>query len=596
MKPLVSSLLVLLLPFLAGCGSPKISPTLLEISEAAERRSPQEAAAMLDSLDPNSLSENDLYFCDILKIRIADKASTADGGIHALLDADTIIHPLMDYVEKNPDCGFYPEALFHAARLFSAHGDTYRALITSQRALKAIGRDSTDRALRSRILSHTGTLLFSLGNNSSAEKYFSEALLLDSIRSDSLALIDDRRNLGALHIADRHYQMARKELERGREIASEVSPADTSMIDIYLAEVDFHTFENGRGRRRIRDAVRNVPQRYLNMALAEAALIYYSLSISDTAAMYAMHLAWREEPSNLKIGSGLLMGKDLRKFVPSDSSSRNYSRYQDWIGDLIEPFGREGRSKGHMQTSMFNYTVHDRLRKKAEKKTEIYGQIALAAAIADLIFLSFFLITKSRKKQVLLELHEAIDKVNALNLKISEMQAPEVVDQEEGNPEGVRTAETHPDDTGNAKDEAGVLIERYKATLLARYKDATPADTDYTVPESIIRSEAYKNLRKMIKAGKPVNVDSKLWKQLDKAVCKAFPDFKRNFTYLTGKRMTLTDYHTALLIKCGITPAEMAIVLSIVVSSVSSRRSAISERIFGRNVGAATIDAIILSL
>lgn len=596
---------LLLAAIFLSCGSRTISPLLLEIGEVAQSRDPLRAGAMLDSVDLSSLPENDLFFSDLLRLRIADKAETLGLEGYSLMDADTLIQPLLEYVEKKPDCGFYPEALYYAGRIYSVIGDSYRALPIFRKALKAVGKDSIDAPLQRKILSSAGALLQSVGRSDKAIDYFIEALRLDSILSDSLSMMADRKSLGYVYLRDKSYHLAKREFETARELAAKVSPTDTSAMDIYLSEIYYHTADRKEAIRRIRSALINIPAPYLNMALAEAALLYHSYGYSDTAAMYAVQLAWREEPSNLKIGASLLLSPDILKHVPADTLKRNFNRYSDWINSNLKIFSRETHRKKLMQTSLFNYSVHDRLREQAEKESAFYGYIAFGAGILALLFLVFFLITKSKKKQILLNLHESIEKVNSLNLRIDEFtnqgntregkdHSPDTSNPD--TPEDVILLSQAPEPHLDNKEKERILIEKLKADLLSRFSDVMPGQVDYVIPKSLVKSDAYNALRRQIKSEKPPGQDSKIWKQLDKAVCKSFPDFKRNFTYLTGKGMTLTDYHTALLIKCALTPSEMAIMLSIEVSSVSSRRSYISKRIYGRNVGSATIDAIIRSL
>lgn len=84
------------------------------------------------------------------------------------------------------------------------------------------------------------------------------------------------------------------------------------------------------------------------------------------------------------------------------------------------------------------------------------------------------------------------------------------------------------------------------------------------------------------------------WKQLSEKVNETYPNFKAKVYELC--KMSIADYRLCLLIKIGISPSAMAQILSKTSSGITSARSKLYKRAFGRNGGAADWDAVILSL
>lgn len=223
---------------------------------------------------------------------------------------------------------------------------------------------------------------------------------------------------------------------------------------------------------------------------------------------------------------------------------------------------------------------------EAERRALIYGWIAIGAILMVMIGAAVILWQRVERKKLLLNLRDAIDDIEELRMKMNDI-GPH-------NPMIVRTA---PESTKISDvNREIILIEKFKSDLLSKFGDVSQNKESYDCPETLMRSEAYKNLMKVIESKKTLPPHDRLWKQLDKAVSKSCPEFKQRLKYLLGEKMKSSDHHTILLIKCGVSPAEMATLFSITVSSVGSRRIAISERIYGKNVGAAVIDAIIRSL
>jgi hypothetical protein len=114
-----------------------------------------------------------------------------------------------------------------------------------------------------------------------------------------------------------------------------------------------------------------------------------------------------------------------------------------------------------------------------------------------------------------------------------------------------------------------------------------------TVDSAIICSAAYAELRNLIDSEKNIKEDDELWGKLEATVLGCAPNFKTNLQLLTGGKLSRSDYRTALLIRCGITPSEMAILLGRSKGTISSRRESLCYKVFDEKLGTKAIDSII---
>lgn len=84
-----------------------------------------------------------------------------------------------------------------------------------------------------------------------------------------------------------------------------------------------------------------------------------------------------------------------------------------------------------------------------------------------------------------------------------------------------------------------------------------------------------------------------LWRKLEESVIDSSREFKYRLNLLTGGKIKTQDYHVALLIKCGISPTNISILIGRAKGTVSYRREALCEKVFGEKYGVKVIDDVI---
>lgn len=197
---------------------------------------------------------------------------------------------------------------------------------------------------------------------------------------------------------------------------------------------------------------------------------------------------------------------------------------------------------------------------------------------------------KYKNSKNLLQLHEALDDLAKLRIKLKEK------DQQKGI--CTDSQQQSPDKTNTEIDEAKTLIHETQQELVARYKNDLLSlqqnnKSKKEISPKILNSEAYAKLQDHISKEKFLSESNPLWNQLEKAVISSSGNFKYNLQLLTGGNIKIIDYHLSLLIKCGVTPTQMTILVGKTKGGISYRREELCRKCFGSNLGAKVIDDII---
>ena len=99
-------------------------------------------------------------------------------------------------------------------------------------------------------------------------------------------------------------------------------------------------------------------------------------------------------------------------------------------------------------------------------------------------------------------------------------------------------------------------------------------------------------LQERIEKCKIIQDSDQLWDETEKVVTLCSPDFRKKLNLLTSGHLTVIDYHTALLLKCGIKPSQMAILVGRSQGTIVSRRETLGRKILGEKMGLAIVETL----
>ncbi|MDE6555958.1 MAG: tetratricopeptide repeat protein, partial [Duncaniella sp.] len=547
-------LLPLLLILIAGCSSGSRPDPRLERAAALAADSPRKALAILDSVCRDSLSPSDRHRYNFLKVKASDKA---------FIDhtSDSLILAVLSYADTHRDIIPYGEVLYYGGRVYSDLGDYPTALSYFHKALEEFPPSTPNQVQRATILSQTGRLLNVLRLYEPAIENILEAIEIDSVIGDSV------REVINLHLLAHTYTYSGK-YENASEVFktafSKSRNMDSRVRNRLLPTLAYNHYRQGdidSAHHYLSLALANVDTLSLTTTLAYAATIYKELGMRDSAYYFADKLIHLPNSLNRSDGYFLLLSPDLFPMVPNDSVAAYIHAHKV---ELERIFDENANQLAIIQQAQYNYSLHERRRNEADHQKQLYLKWLSFSIIVILFLFAIFSTQRYKYWRSKIQLREALDNIENLKIKLAES-----------------LASTENDDEEAAADENSVVLlrENLRKQFLTLHDNHDRVSLQLS--PDISASEAYKELLKKIGDGSILPDSDGLWTELEKVVLRSFPSFRENLSLLSDARITESDYHTALLIKCHISPSQMAILFGRSKGTIVSRRDTLSIKLFG---------------
>lgn len=223
---------------------------------------------------------------------------------------------------------------------------------------------------------------------------------------------------------------------------------------------------------------------------------------------------------------------------------------------------------------------------KAEAANEKLSMWLIVTLSVVLILSVCVIYLKSSNKSQMRRLHEAINSLNTLRQALDD-PGPANIGFSDGRHK-----------TGPETDTSPVQGHRSVHNLRVQMRDELMSSCNRNgglppVPAGILESDAYEKVLRNIKQSKTITENDSLWEELEKVVLQSSPDFKYSLYLLTGGKLKASDFHLALLIKCGISPTHISILVGRAKTTISYRREALGQKIFDQKLRTGAIDGII---
>lgn len=558
----ISALLVLLA---SGCSDNAHDPRLTEIAQTVSDN-PEEAISALDSINKKDLSSSDRHYYDLLDIKAHDKAYIDH-------TSDSLILDVIDYYSSHSDSPEYIESLYYGGRVYHDLGDYPTALKYYQKTLDCLDNSSENDELRSRINTQTGMVLKRLRLYEEAVPYVNEALDFFMAKKDSLNIVYSMQLLGSIYMDWRQSDKAASILIRSMDYAKNLPESFAARSRMFLAVVKEDKDDIQAALNLVRDTPEQVDTISRDAALSSAAYIYLNAGIPDTAFMYAHELIRNKYPLNQKAGYRIMLTTDFRHLLHPDTLAQYLDEYQNI---LEEYYSENSKELALMQESLYNYQMHERESREARKSNDRLRHAVLGFIFLVIVLAFVVLYQKYRNTSYIVKLHTALDNLEILK-------------------KDIKAREGHADDTGCGPNTSGqpdtdsenTLRERLRIELMALYEKSGEAE----VPESILNSEVYLNIRSLLDNKKPMS--GTLWDELEREVLKVSPNFINNLKVLTDDRLSEGDIHIALLIKCGFRLSELTVLLARSNGAIISRRDKLCVKILDKKLEVKVINGII---
>lgn len=541
---------------------------------------PKEALARLDSIDAEQLSDGDRVFYDFLTVKGQDKADVP-------LTKDSLITIVLAATEHDTHADYYPEVQYYGGRVYSEMGDYPKALRHFQNALDKLPPETDQIILRRNVLNQMARLLDDLRLYKEAIPLVEQTLEINRRLNRPEDIVHDLHLLGFICMRVDEYKKAERYFREAVKDSKNLSTTFRAKSQMLLAAAKYRLGDVDSALKLIRHTPDSVHPFTRCFALTYAADIYLNKGILDTAYAYAHELIYGDDRDNEATGYDVMLSPKMKSRISIDERENYIHGYSKHLYNLLN---QNENMQALIQQSYYNYQQHDRDRQAAEesdrKKSFIIFGILIIAVFTGLVAAIWVLRIRNRNKARIIELHEAIDNIEKLKKELqrqNKLLAANDAPVEQNTP----PAETN---EPSSADKQQILRERLKNELFSLYenaKDGTP------VSPVILRSKAYAALQEMIARKTNIQESDPLWNELEKAVLESSPRFKENLDLLTSGKTTLYDWHTALLIKCGVQPLQMAMLFNRAKGTIVSRRDSLCKKMFDKKMGTKMTDAII---
>lgn len=254
-----------------------------------------------------------------------------------------------------------------------------------------------------------------------------------------------------------------------------------------------------------------------------------------------------------------MFSPELRKIVPSDTLLKYIPMYKEMIEQYLD---NHEAQQTMIQNANYNYQLHVREREKSEKRANDTKFFLVLALVLISVLISVILAMRLRQLKQQIQLRKYIDVIE--NLKADRQDEHLSINQEE-------------------------LKKKFLEDLEKIEKEEKPQ-----VSEKILDSDEYRMLRQLIEENRIINEDG--MRRIEELVDRVSHQFKTRLQILTNGKMRRPDLEIALLIRCGVTTSEMAIILGLMKNSISSRRSTLAKKILGLDNKTRLLDKLILKI
>lgn len=578
MKNYISILLLSLVCFV-GCMRHRHDPRLVTVAGIVADK-PKEALARLDSIDAEQLSDDDRVFYDFLTVKGQDKADVP-------LTKDSLITIVLAATEHDTHADYYPEVQYYGGRVYSEMGDYPKALRHFQNALDKLPPETDQIILRRNVLNQMARLLDDLRLYKEAIPLVEQTLEINRRLNRPEDIVHDLHLLGFICMRVDEYKRAERYFREAVKDSKNLSTTFRAKSQMLLAAAKYKLGDLDSALLLTRHSLDSVHPFTRSLALSYAVDFYLDKGILDTAYAYAHELIYGDDRDNEATGYDVMLSPKMKSRISLEERERYIHGYNEYLKGF---FNQNENMQALLQQTYYNYQLHDRDRKAAEesdkKKSYIIFGILIVIVFVGLVVTIWVLRIKDKNKARIIELHEAIDNIEKLKKEL-QRQNKLLVANDASAEQNTPSAETN---APSSADKQQILRERLKNELFSLYENAKD---DTPVSPVILRSKAYAALQEMIVRKTNIQENDPLWNELEKAVLESSPRFKENLNLLTSGKTTLYDWHTALLIKCGVQPLQMAVLFNRAKGTIVSRRDSLCMKMLDKKMGTKATDAII---
>lgn len=559
---------ILLLMCICACTN-KPYPQSLRVADSLIHNNPDSAVILLEELKRSMAFEpqaTQMYY-QLLTIKAKDKA-------YITHTSDSLIKTVVKYYEERKDRERLPETYYYAGRVYRDLGDTPQALEYLQKAIEST-KDCTDYRLISRIYSQTGTLYLYQDTYDQALEVFRKAYQYCLSDKDSIGMVYSLRDIGrtftTLNCADSALYYYKGALNYAEQIHNNhlvgVVQAELSGLYIQL-EMYPEAFTA------IQCSNKYIKGHNIAPFYAILADYYYYTNQLDSATFYYTQTASFDDLYQ-KQGSYKGLGNIARKKGQYKEAMEYFDKYLICTDSIKDITNTETIRK--MQ-SLYNYQLKEKENSRLQHQAANYKlwNILLVFSLLSLVFLfiAYHQFRKKKEQQRLVK-QERIKQIQKDRYAQSNTYL-------EKNKEQIKVLELSLHKAEIEKDQLRQDLLKAQKSLIEKTNEQITATQRVQKQSELAlkHSDIYKKFHFAVQ-GSDEKIGNDDWKELMCAVDEAYNQFTTRLLELYP--MKTIEIQVCVLIKIGLSPAQIAFITIRSRQAISSIRKRLYSKVMGKD-------------
>lgn len=544
-------------------------PQSLRVADSLIHNNPDSAVILLEELKRSMAFEpqaTQMYY-QLLTIKAKDKA-------YITHTSDSLIKTVVKYYEERKDQERLPETYYYAGRVYRDLGDAPQALEYLQKAIEST-KDCTDYRLISRIYSQTGTLYLYQDTYDQALEVFRKAYQYCLSDKDSIGMVYSLRDIGrtftTLNCADSALYYYKGALNYAEQIHNNhlagVVQAELSGLYIQL-EMYPEAFTA------IQCSNKYIKGHNIAPFYAILADYYYYTNQLDSATFYYTQTASFDDLYQ-KQGSYKGLGNIARKKGQYKEAMEYFDKYLICTDSIKDITNTETIRK--MQ-SLYNYQLKEKENSKLQRQAANYKlwNILLVFSLLSLVFLfiAYHQFRKKKEQQRLVK-QERIKQIQKDRYAQSNTYL-------EKNKEQIKVLELSLHKAEIEKDQLRQDLLKAQKSLIEKTNEQITATQRVQKQSELAlkHSDIYKKFHFAVQ-GSDEKIGNDDWKELMCAVDEAYNQFTTRLLELYP--MKTIEIQVCVLIKIGLSPAQIAFITIRSRQAISSIRKRLYSKVMGKD-------------
>ena len=545
------------------------------------------AQVLLEAFDTSDASTANHMYHRLLLAKVSDHLDQLDATTEEA-------EQLVTYFEDDGDEHLLPIAYYYGGRICAEADNVPQALdyfhkaeilLTDDHSLP-MPKGNRDKSLLSKVYSQMGYLFVYRNMFEEARACSQKSYELDKAIRDTVGMIFNLRDIGI------SYKWADKERDalpyfyQAKYLADEVQDVYMqASISLQLSGTYLDINKLDSAKKYGLPLLNTIAQTDSSAVLSLISNICYKDKNIDSATYFSQLLLRHGRKDAQCHAHRILAEINIRK-NRSAEALRHYQAYQElkyWIdkANSTEEIAQANSAYNYQKKEAENYE----LKIENDRKEKILLMTVAAIIVLVLVFFLFFNRYRHRQAAKLKELE-----------RIKEEQFRQSEEYRKQSRQRIAELEVQLQDAGTANDNLRQQLENEKGKLEASLEMAILKERESKQSLCIIRdSNVYCRILRLTNEGSPQTITDEDWQELSSIINQECKGFTRRLNELCGK-LSEIEYRVCLLIKADTDLNKMAEILIKAQPTISTTRSRLYQKAFGKKGSAKDWDAVVKSL